>query len=180
MKRTFFVLLALLCAGAPALAQTPMPRPTPNAAMRQQFRQMRTQMREINETERSQMLGALSAAHRQLLASIVGQLATSTQPDYRAAAQRLDVALSSGEKQAILNAAQTARSKRRAAMEAMRSQMPDGGPGPMMRAEREREPMMNGERHTPTAGELLLGLALRGPGMDRDMMMLRPPMLRPR
>src|SRR5579864_3032140 len=113
-------LLFLLAApNVPVLAQNAPP--TPNPAMRAQFQQLRTQMRQIRTSERSQMLGALTPANRALLANLAGQLATSVNPDYRAAASRLDGALSAGEKQAVLNAAQTARSSARSLMQSMRS-----------------------------------------------------------
>jgi hypothetical protein len=53
------------------------------------------------------MLRALTSAHRNLLATIAGQLTTSQNPDINGAAQRLDSALSPAEKQAILAAQKT-------------------------------------------------------------------------
>ncbi|HZZ66047.1 MAG TPA: hypothetical protein VFE17_11145 [Candidatus Baltobacteraceae bacterium] len=135
----------------PAAAQTA--RPTPNAAMRQHFQQMRSQMRQIRTTERSQMLAALSPSNRSLLANIAGQLATTANPDYRAAAGRLDASLSAGEKQAILNAAQTARTSRRALMQNVRRQFEANHPG-TQHGERPE-----GQRRTPDPGMLLLSLA---------------------
>ncbi|GEM_PF-2310776 len=73
------------------------------------------------------MLNALTPAHRTLLSNVVGQLAVSPTPDFRAAAQQLDSALSAGEKQSILNAETTARSQMRNAIAQMRSQ--SGRPG---------------------------------------------------
>ena len=113
---------ALAATAVPSFAQTA--RPTPNPAMRAQFQQMRTQMRQIHTTERSQILGALTPAHRSLLASIAGQIATLVlTPDFKGAASRLDPALSSGEKQAILNAAQNARTKQRSLMSSVHPNM---------------------------------------------------------
>lgn len=159
---------SLATSAIPVLAQNV--GPTPNAAMRQQFQQMRSQMRQIRTTERSQMLGALTASNRSLLATIAGQLATTVTPDYRAAAGRLDAALSAGEKQAILSAAQTARTSRRALMQKMRDQFQANHPND----ERPRGERANTHRRTPDAGMLLLTLAaspqrgmMGGPGMMR-------------
>lgn len=169
MKYLTPILLAAAVAagGTAAIAQTaPSQQPTPSPAMRAQFKEMRTQMRQIHTTERSQILGALTPAHRALLASVAGQLATTTNPDYKAAANRLDSALSSGEKQAILNAAQNARSKQRTLMQQLRSQFspPPGAP------QHEREMGQHHRHRTPDAGMLLLHLAAPGPGL----MMHRP------
>lgn len=154
---------AIVAGGSVAFAQSaPAPHPTPNAAMRAQFRQMRTQMRQIHTTERSQILGALTPAHRALLASVAGQLATSTNPDFKGAANRLDAALSSGEKQAILTAAQNARNQQRSLMQQVRARFspPPGAPRPPRNFAGRRT------HHAPDPGMLLLRLsAAPGNGM---------------
>lgn len=164
MKYLTPILLAAAVAagGTAAIAQTaPSQHPTPSPAIRAQFKEMRTQMRQIHTTERSQILGALTPAHRALLASVAGQLATTTNPDYKAAANRLDSALSSGEKQAILNAAQNARSKQRSLMQQVRAQFspPPGA------ARHERGMGQHRQHRAPDAGMLLLHLAAPGQGM---------------
>lgn len=160
------LLAALTATAAPSLAQGVAP--TPNAAMRQQFQAMHARMQQIRSTERSQILGALTPAHRALFANIAGQLATSATPDYKGAAGRLDAALSAGEKQAIVNAAQSAREQRRTLMQSMRSQMP---------SQMNRPPMPDRMQHakrTPDAGRILLGLTGGREGMHADMHMGRP------
>lgn len=154
----------------PAIAQEPPP--TPNPQMRQQMESMRKQMEQIHTQERSQVLGALSPAHRQLLATIAGQLATSTTPDYRGAAQRLDAALSSSEKQTILSASQSAHEKMRAQMDTIRQQMEQMGGGPPgggrgMKMQMGGGP--EGARRTPTAGDILLRVAMGGGGIGMHM-----------
>ena len=174
--KTSVIISALALTAAmtvPGLAQEPPSGPpqTPNPQMRQQFEAARKQIEQIRSQERSKVLGALTPAHRQLLGTIAGQLATSTAPDYRAAAQRLDGALSSSEKQAIVNASNDARQQMRAQMESMRQQMsqmggPPRGPGgpPMTMHGGE------GERRTPSAGEILLRVAMGGgPEMHVEM-----------
>lgn len=180
MKTSVFITAVALSAvmTATSFAQEPPPGPpgppgpmaTPNAQMRQQFQAAHKQMEQIHAQERSQVLGALTPAHRQLLATVAGQLATSTTPDYRAAAQKLDAALSASEKQAIVSASQTARQQMRAQMESMRQRMSQmGGPpdtrGPMvMRSGTEQQ------GRTPSAGEILLRVAMSGgPEMHMEM-----------
>jgi hypothetical protein len=160
------LLAALTATAAPSLAQG-VP-PAPNPAMRQQFQAMHARMQQIRSTERSQILGALTPAHRALLATVAGELATSVTPDFKGAASRLDAALSAGEKQAIVNAAQSARDQRRSLMQSMRSQMPE---------HMNRPPMPNRmqySKRTPDAGRILLGLTAGGEGMHGGMHMGRP------
>lgn len=170
---TTAALLLALGASAPAFAQTPPP--TPNAGQRQEFRQMRQQMEQIHKQARAEILGALTPAHKSLLATVAGQLATSVNPDYNAAAQRLDAALSSGEKQKIVAAAQSAMAKARAAMEAMRAQMPQEPGGPMMRAGgmgMGPHGAQESKRMTDAGWILLHMTAAGGPGMHME----HPPM----
>lgn len=148
------LLAALAATTVPTLAQG-VP-PTPNPAMRAQFQAMHSRMRQIHTAERSQILNALTPAHRSLLASIAGQLATSATPDYKGAVARLDSTLSSSEKQNIINAAQSARTQRRSLMQSLRSQMPNAPENERRREFRHHTP------RTPDAGRILLGLTMGG------------------
>jgi hypothetical protein len=161
---TLFTLLALVPAFAFAQAQPPgpggTPWPRPNfGAMRQNMQQMET----LHKQFRAKVLGSLTPAHRSLLASIAGQLAVSTNPDPKAAIQKLDAALSSGEKQAILNAAQSFMSQQRAMFEQSLAKMRAANPN--MPSPRPRASGMQRTRRTPDAGALLLMIATGGPGM---------------
>lgn len=111
------------------------------------------QMRAIHEQFRSQVLGAITPAHRALLAQVVGNLAVSTNPDRRAAAQQLDAALSPAEKAAIFADAKAMRAQMRSA----RADMPK----PPNMPERPRNGMR--EHHAPSAGAILLMAAHGGP-----------------
>lgn len=174
----FFTSVALAAAMAvPAFAQTAPARPTPNPQMRQQFEATRQQMDQIHQQERSQILGALTPAHRQLLATVAGELATATTPDYKAAAARLDSALSSSEKSTILSASQSARDKMRSTMQNMRQNMSQmggppgpGGPGgpPQGFGGGKMGPPGGPDqaRYTPSAGEILLRTAMSPGGME--------------
>jgi hypothetical protein len=109
------------------------------------------QMRKLHDQFRAQTLGALSPEHRRLLASIAGSLAVAEHPDYRAAAQQLDAALSPSEKSAILAASKQMRDQ----MKQMRASMPH--------APQDKRPTgqwaKKREHHEPTAGGILLGVA---------------------
>lgn len=168
--RTAAAVFALAACTATALAQTAAPNapgtPGPGAGRFQEMRQMRREMGRIAAQTRTQMLNALTPAHRTLLSNVVGQLAVAPTPDVRAAARQLDSALSPSEKQAILNAQTSERTQMQSAMQQMRAQMPPPPGGT------QRRPMMygqerqgGGERRTPSAGIVLLrhAMMVRGP-----------------
>jgi hypothetical protein len=173
MKIAVSVLAAALLFAAPAFAQQP-PDATPNPAMRQAFQQMRSQMENVRRTERSQILGALTPAHRALLGSVAGELATAVEPNYDAAAKRLDSVLSAGESQAIVRAAQNADRQRRTIAESM---MPPPPPdGQVMSREFRR---FEGGPQSADAGRILLRTMI-GSGMPLGpMLMTSGGMMRP-
>lgn len=142
--------IALAACAASASAQTAAPAPQHFG----QMRQMRQQMEQIGSQARTQMLNALTPAHRTLLANLAGQLAVTTTPNFRATAQQLDSALSPSEKQAITTAETSARTQMRAAMAQARSQMspPPGAP--------PRPDAQRGNRPSPSAGAILLRHAM--------------------
>ena len=88
MNRTIALALALAIVASPAFAQQP---PRMSGAM------------QSRASGRAAMLRALTNAHRNLLATIAGQLATSENPDIDGAAQRLDSVLTAAEKQSIMS-----------------------------------------------------------------------------
>jgi Spy/CpxP family protein refolding chaperone len=159
-----------------------MSRPHPDFA---QMQQLRKQMMQIRQQARQQMLGALSPAHRKLLADVVGQLAVAPNPDRKAAVQTLDAALSPSESQAILAAESSARTQSRSLMETARAKFeasltPDQKAAMAARAANrpkwrpdDRGPGPDRGHRTPDAGRTLLEVALghgdgpgmRGPGM---------------
>lgn len=154
--------VALAACTTAAFAQTPAPNATgsPRSPRFQQMRQMHEQMRGIMTQSRTQMINALTPAHRTLLSNVVGQLAVATTPDFRSAVQQLDSALSSSEKQAILTAQSNERSQMQRAFEQMRAQMPPPSGGA------RRQPLTMGGpggghgRRAPDAGFVLLHHAM--------------------
>lgn len=188
------VAIAASCA-APALAQTTANPPPPPGHF-QEMRGMHRQIERIEMQTRSQIVSALSPAHQALLASIAGQLAIAPRPDMRSSIERLNAALSSSEKQAILNADASARTQIRSMFAnahpgdqsqgpgAGNQRPPMGGPaggnGPMSGAPMNGGPMngggpmggppMAGQRpphRAPDAGSVLLRYALMVPHSRR-------------
>ncbi|MBV8150384.1 MAG: hypothetical protein JOY59_02410 [Candidatus Eremiobacteraeota bacterium] len=156
--------VAALLVPAAALAQTMSPAPAPPAPpgppgghrmMRSEFRMMTADLSKAHKQARTDMLAALTPAHRALLASVVGQMAIAAYPDHKAAAAKLDAALSASEKQSILRIHKTlhdqmhkqmqeAHQKMMASLSAderkeMQAHMSPGGP-PMMREGNENDP----------------------------------------
>jgi hypothetical protein len=165
MKK-LLVLFTLLAAVPALVFAQAQPPPGPGGApwpgsgqMRQNMQQMET----LHKQFRAKILGTLTPAHRNLLASIAGQLAVSANPDPKAAVQKLDAALSSGEKQAILSAAQSFMSQQRAMREQTFAKMRAANPN--MPSPRPRPSGMQRTRRAPDAGALLLMVATGGPGM---------------
>jgi len=144
---------------APPAASFAQSAGAPN--IRRDFEQLHTQMQQIHTTERTQILAALTPAHKTLLANVVGQLAITASPDYDAAAKRLDAALTPAERQTILNASQNARTRAEALMQGA---MP--GPG-----ESEKRFMIG---TAPTAGQILLHLGMPDMHYMRTGIMMHP------
>lgn len=86
------------------------------------FRQVHDQMAQAHRSERAKILAALTPAHRALLASIVGGMAVAANPDPKAAAAKLDAALSANEKNAVLSIHQSTMTQMHAAMEKAHAQ----------------------------------------------------------
>jgi len=178
MKRIGLLTLAFLLApvagfaedapppGPPAVAEDGGPNPQRFAAMRQE----REQMEQLHTQARAQMLAALTPAHRAMLANVIGQLAISASPNPRAAALQIDAALSTGEKNSVLNVETQLHTQMRAMMEARRAQM-EAAMTPEQKADMQQRmanrPARPHVAHTPDAGMALLGLAAHegGPGM---------------
>jgi hypothetical protein len=156
MKFSAFVLTLLALAPSVALAQATAPSPAPHGmhGMHGMQGDMRARMKQ-DEALRLQVLHALTPANRQLLASVIGQMAVADKPDFKAAAARLDAALSSSEKSAILDAHSKMVAQRKADFAKMKAEWqsahPDATPRPMRSPHAMRTP--------PTAGMMLLMLA---------------------
>jgi len=138
--------------GAPTASGT-VPYHRPSEADIAHMRHVRDEMARVHAQERAMILAALTPSHRRLLADIVGSLAIASSPDVKAAAARLDGALSASESKAITDAASAAHAKMRELMQGSmmeRGERPGGDKGTWSHHE-----------HTPpTAGAILLHTAL--------------------
>jgi hypothetical protein len=169
MKRLFLILSLAFAVPAVALAQQD-PGNSPSPQMRQQMHANFQQMETLHKQYRAQVLGALTPAHKQLYAQVVGNLAIAASPDPRAAASKLDAALSSSEKTAIINADKQFRTAMKTQMEQWRAAHPRPSPSGSPWPKRSRGPR---QPRTPDAGRILLamasgghgGMMMRGPGM---------------
>ncbi len=116
MKNTAYYIapvLALLPAFAAAQtpAAAPAPSPAPLAAEMSAGMAFMSKVIGAQMQARTAMLAALTPAHRDLLAQVVGQLAVASDPNMDAAASRLDAALSPAEVSAIGNIESAKRAK---------------------------------------------------------------------
>jgi hypothetical protein len=131
MKRSIVLSLALMLAPAPALAQSEPPGPPPDAAaagwsapspaQRAAMEQFRTAAQQYRVQTRSNMLASLTPAHRTALASLVGQLALTPNPNYKAAIAQVDAMLSPNERTSIVTISTAERNSMRALMQQQRA-----------------------------------------------------------
>jgi len=121
MKHPVILSLVLVFTPAVAAAQAAPPAaiastPTLNAQQQAAMQQLRAQFEQSRLQTRVRLLAALTPAHRTAVANIVGQLALTSNPNPRAAAQALDAVLAPAEKQSILNIAAVERANRQTFM----------------------------------------------------------------
>ena len=134
MKHLLSALIAFaLIAPVAALADDASdasPLNSPGMAIMQQARE---KIDQLHAKARTSMLGALSPAHRTLLAQLVGQLAVAPSPDTAGAAKQLDASLAPAEAKSIVDISTSSEQQVQQVMEDARNQMqasmPQGGPG---------------------------------------------------
>lgn len=161
--------LSMLIVPSLASAQTPPAMPPPpgmSPDMASRMQQVHKQMERIHRSARTQVLAALTPAHRALLASIVGQLAIAAHPDEKAAAARLDAALSPGERGAVQRIHDSTRTQMRDVMRQMAQHRPQGAPAPQFRE--------MPQHRTPSAGQFVLEITSGG-AQERDMFFMARP-----
>jgi hypothetical protein len=125
----FYLALAFALGAIPiaALADDtsgpPQPTPQQRQAMQQTFERFGQQEEQLHQQLRFTVLSTLSPVHRRAVAATVGELAISPNPDFDAAAKRLDYMLSPGEQQRILAAHASFRAQSRQLHDQMRSEL---------------------------------------------------------
>lgn len=168
----FAIVLAFIAA-IPALAFA-QATSSPNMPRRPDFQAMRQAMQRheaLQRQFRANVLAALTPAHRNLLASVVGQMAIAPSPDPRAAAQRLDAALTPAERNAIAAAEQSFMAQQRSLRDQMMAQFRASHPN--MPSPHPRPSRAPRAAHMMDPGELLLMLA-HGPKEPNFGMMRHP------
>lgn len=123
---------------APAVQALPAIPPQVQADVRRHMAEVGRLMEE-QQRFRQEMLGALTPAHRALLAQIVGELAVAPAPDSTTAAQRLDAALSPAEAQTVLRVQQAQEAAALRQMQQMQAEsiaveLPAGNNAPAMQS----------------------------------------------
>lgn len=161
MRKVFFALfLALSILPVAALADDPNPPGPPTAAQRQaMFKTLQTfhdHEGQLMRQLRTQVLSALTRAHRNGVASLIGQLAISSNPDPRAAAHQLDSMLSQSEQQAILSAHSSFREQSRTLQDQLRSQMQSQMPNGPFHDHMGGPTGEHKSSHQPDAGMIVL------------------------
>ncbi len=189
--KTKVALVLLALAATPALvgAQTVTPAPVtspagghmmrgPGSAMKwhtssPQAKAAMKQLRATQMATKAKMFGALSAAHRAYVASVIGNLAISSKPNMKAAIAQIDAELTASEKTAVINAHAVGMKQMQALGKQIHHQMrahwkaSGASPRPMSL----HRPMRRGHKpRTPDAGAFLLQAAHPGgPGMMMRM-----------
>jgi len=184
MKRLLIVSLALAVAPATVFAQTTTTttttaapaldrRPPLTAAQRSAMQQLRAEFQQSRMQTRARLLAALTPAHRTAVANVVGQLALTTNPNPKAAAQALDAILAPAEKTSIVNIAAAERSNTQALMQQQRSifeaSMTADQKAQMAQRETQRQAYMASHprtAHVPDPGAIVLRTlgSFGGPG----------------
>jgi hypothetical protein len=152
-KLSLALAAALVLLPAVAPAQQNSPPPGGMQSISPQLRAAMHQMRTLHEQFRTQVLDALTPAHRTMVADALGQLAVSSNPSPRAVAAQIDGALSANEKQQILAAHQSFLKQMIAFHQQMESQMHNGAGMPQHADAWQKQGMMS---QAPSAGEIVL------------------------
>lgn len=144
--------------------------PAQRQAMSKTFSEFRTKEMALHARLRTQILGALSSAHRNSVGQVIGDLAVSASPDPGAAAKRIDDVLSSSERQAVLSAQTSFADQSRTLMQQMRTQLASEMPSPAPGAPRTMHAMAGLNRMTADAGTLVLTILSQREPMSLMMM----------
>ncbi|HEY6325116.1 MAG TPA: hypothetical protein VIW73_01190 [Candidatus Cybelea sp.] len=169
MNRKFLALtLALsvipIAAAADDDNAPPQLTPAQRQAIHQTFERFATQEQQLHLQMRGQILSSLTPVHLRAVGATIGDLAIAANPDPAAAAKRLDMILSPGERQRVLATLSSFFQQSRQLHDAMRnelnSEMPAGHPPS---TDRDKEHQMTNMRLD--AGTVLLAALSPHPHM---------------
>ncbi len=157
-----FLALALTLSVIPIAAAAdddnapPQLTPAQRQAIHQTFERFATQEEQLHLQMRSQILSSLTPVHLRAVGATIGDLAIAANPDPAAAAKRLDMILSPGERQRVLATVSSFFQQAKQLHDQMRtelnSELPAGAHPPS--SDRDKEHRMTNMR--PDAGTVLL------------------------
>jgi hypothetical protein len=144
-------------------------------ALQQTFQRFKSQEEQLHQQMRYQILSGLTPIHRRSVAATIGDLAIEANPDPSAAAKRIDMLLSPGERQRIISTHNAFRSQSMQLHDQMRSELRSEMPADMQSRfdkhdqNKQREEAMS--RMPTDAGTILLHV-LSHTGMDEHAGMM--------
>jgi hypothetical protein len=168
-KTSFALALALSVLPTAVFAQNAnAPAPPSDAqrqAMHQTFEKYGQQFEQLRQQMRGQILSEISPVHLRAIGATIGELAIASNPDTQAAAKRIDLILSGGERSRIMSSVTSFHAQLRQLHEQMRSEMQSqmpAGQAPM-----NERPKNGTMMHPPSdAGTMLLMVLSPHPMMD--------------
>jgi hypothetical protein len=174
--------VAAIAQSAPSSDAPPAMSDQQRQAMFTEFKAIHTQEAALHKQFRAQVLGSLTPIHRQTVATLIGQLAISANPDKSVTAKQIDVLLSGSERDAILNAHNNyltqSKTLHQQAMQQMQKYLPAGAP---QAGEHHTGMQGKGRTQINDPGEILLRTLTgdEGHGMHGGMFPMGPPMGHP-
>jgi hypothetical protein len=157
-----FLALALALSVIPIAAAAdddnapPQLSPAQRQALHQTFERFATQEQQLHQQMRGQILSSLTPVHLRAVGATIGDLAIAANPDPAAAAKRIDMILTPGERQRVLATLSSFFQQSRQLHDQMRtelnSELPAGAHPPSM--DRDKEHQMSNMRLD--AGTVLL------------------------
>ncbi|MDQ6766527.1 MAG: hypothetical protein M3Z41_01810 [Candidatus Eremiobacteraeota bacterium] len=172
MKHLLPALVATALIGVPVTVRADPwgPPPAQNSAAFQIMEQAHTKMQQLHSQARLAMLNSLSPAHRNLLATVVGQLAIAPAPDAAAAAKQLDANLTPSEAKAIVGISTSLEQQVHQVMDATHKQMANAMPngGPMHKAWGMQGMHSEADQMASDPGMLLMRMAVHAPGLGES------------
>ena len=149
-------------------------------AMFTEFKAIHTQEEALYKQYRAQVLNSLTPIHRNAVASLIGQLAISANPDKSVTAKQIDVLLSGSERNAILSAHTNFKAQSKKLHEEAFQELSKYLPAGATQNSGHKMHSMNGKNHTEVndPGEILLRTLSgnEGHGMHGGMFPMGPPM----
>lgn len=143
----------------------PQLTPTQRQALHQTFERFAAQEEQLHLQMRAQILNSLTPIHRRAVGATIGDLAIAADPDPDAAAKRLDMILSPGERQRLLTAHTSFYQESRQLHDQMRDELRSEMPADAHPPSRNHDGDNRMANMRPDAGAVLLGVLSPHPHM---------------